>query len=456
MYSKIGENIIRMVKNSICWLLYESTWPRRWIWKRFYELTAWVYPEDSFYIMNSGYALLSEDGLMNKFSPLEHEKVDIYQYQLYYAVTSLVNKSAIRNKKIIDLSCGRGGGTYFTYSLYKPKKIYGIDSAWCNIKACRETFVEEEQKILLRKRKKLRHTIAKKFSLSEAEIKNIQNSNRNRTKSMNVSSSLMMSNNYFEDKKVDPFFQNDVVPADKIAKIKETDDETEESDHDLKFHEAGQECRDNLSRRQADSWEESSAESLLQKIDDLCELEYIVGEAETLHSQFPRNSIDCILSIESSHCYGDLDAFFRSNYLMLKPTSLNNSVLSGFDRTNINSEQTGLFLFADYFDEDQVEEVKSSLKKYFSIEKVENITANVFHAVKIDGLKRKERMINHLNWYFRPIFRRFYHFYQNLHYGRNSKSKSGGLSGRSEIESEKLSNPSECSKVYYAFVLRKN
>jgi hypothetical protein len=54
--------------------------------------------------MNSGYALLSEDGLMDKFIPLEHEEIEIYQYQLYYTVANLVDKSVISEKKIIDLS----------------------------------------------------------------------------------------------------------------------------------------------------------------------------------------------------------------------------------------------------------------------------------------------------------------------------------------------------------------
>ena len=104
MYSKIGEHVIRYVKNRFNWLLYESTRPRRWLWTRFYEFMSWIYPEDSFYIMNSGYALLSEDGLMNKFEPLKHEKKEIYQYQLYYAVTKLYKKNLITDKKVVDLS----------------------------------------------------------------------------------------------------------------------------------------------------------------------------------------------------------------------------------------------------------------------------------------------------------------------------------------------------------------
>lgn len=201
MYTKIGEHLIRLVKRCGKWVLYDSTRPRRWIWTRFYEFLAWLYPDDAFYIMNSGYALLSEDGLMNKFEPLEHEKKEIYQYQLYYAVANMVDKRVFANKKIIDLSCGRGGGTFFLYSLFKPKKIYGVDNAWYNIKTCRETFVEEDQKSLLRKRNKLRRTIAKKLSLNEAQLKNIQQQNRGRTQSMSIAHQMDISRRYFDEHK---------------------------------------------------------------------------------------------------------------------------------------------------------------------------------------------------------------------------------------------------------------
>ena len=110
MYSKIGESFIRLLKRTWKWLLYDSTRPRRWIWTRYYDFLSWIYPEDSFYIMNSGYALLSEDGLINKFNPLDHEKKEIYQYQLYYYVANLYGREVIADKKIVDLCCGRGGG----------------------------------------------------------------------------------------------------------------------------------------------------------------------------------------------------------------------------------------------------------------------------------------------------------------------------------------------------------
>lgn len=152
-----------------------------------------------------------------------------------------------------------------------------------------------------------------------------------------------------------------------------------------------------LSKAEEDLIEESSAESLLQKLDDLCELEYIVGEAETLHTVFPRDSIDCIISIESSNCYGDLNSFFRSNFLMLKNPA---------DEPEKKNE-TGLFLYADYFEQEQIEGVKKLLMKYFNVIKAENITPNVFHSVKIDGQTRKNRICNSVSWYARPLCKKY-------------------------------------------------
>ena len=186
IYSKIGNKAVGYVKRTLKWLLYDSTKPRRWVWTRYYELVSWLYPDDSYYISNSGYALLSEDGQMNKFTPLKHERKEIFQYQLYYTVANMVEKEAISGKKIIDLSCGRGGGAFFLYSMYKPKKIFGIDVSYYNIRSCREVFVNNDLRAIIRKRQTLRKSLAKKLSVREVDLKDMEQFNRNRINSMSV------------------------------------------------------------------------------------------------------------------------------------------------------------------------------------------------------------------------------------------------------------------------------
>jgi hypothetical protein len=91
-------------------------------------------------------------------------------------------------------------------------------------------------------------------------------------------------------------------------------------------------------------------------------------------------------------------------------------------------KKSGYFLYADYFDAEKLDEVKQLLKKYFDIVRSENITANVFHAVKIDGKQRKERIRKQLGCLYKPMFR----FYKDLYEDFKAKQK-----------------------VYYAFVLTK-
>lgn len=198
IYSNIGNKAVGYVKRTLKWALYDSTKPRRWIWARYYELVSWLYPDDSYYISNSGYALLSEDGQMNKFVPLKHERKEIFQYQLYYAVSSMVEKEAITGKKVIDLSCGRGGGTFFLYSMYKPKKIFGIDISYYNIQSCREVFINNDLREIIRKRQTLRKNLAKKLSVREIDLKDMEQFNRHRTNSMSVLTQNDVSDIYID------------------------------------------------------------------------------------------------------------------------------------------------------------------------------------------------------------------------------------------------------------------
>lgn len=186
------------------------------------------------------------------------------------------------------------------------------------------------------------------------------------------------------------------------------DTERHEANKLQKIQESGQEDKEYFSKCDQDMAENSSAESyLLQKLDDLCQLEFIVGESETLHQVFPPNSIDMVVSIESSHCYGDLDAFFKSNYLMLKNPSIAN-IDSSMDlseqdaQTNNDGCETGYFLYADHFDVDELDEVSEKLSKYFNFIKSENITANVLHSLELDRDSRKERIYDSAEWYMKP------------------------------------------------------
>ena len=63
--------------------------------------------------------------------------------------------------------------------------------------------MKEEQKNLLRKRKKLRTTVAKKLSLSEVELKTMQQHSRGRIHSASILMPVSYDGSYFEENQPD-------------------------------------------------------------------------------------------------------------------------------------------------------------------------------------------------------------------------------------------------------------
>jgi hypothetical protein len=184
---------------------------------------------------------------------------------------------------------------------------------------------------------------------------------------------------------------------------------------------------------------------MLEKIDDLCKLEFIVGEAEILHQVYPENSVDCIVSIESSNWFGDLEAFFKSNYIMLRNPSeeevLSQEISEQESRIGADERlnETGLFIYADYFDVECLDQTKQIFSKYFDIVKSENITANVLHWMEIDGEKRKKSILDSA-WYMKIWCRKYRYTRLNPLYW---------------VYKDLYSDFKRKKKVYYSFVLQK-
>ena len=159
-----------------------------------------------------------------------------------------------------------------------------------------------------------------------------------------------------------------------------------------------------------------------------------LGEAETLSKSFAKNSFDCIISVESSNCIVNLEEFFKSCFVLLKNPSDTMYKRSSFDiSSNViqpcSKKEIGIFLFADYFELKELENIKRLLQKYFTILKSENITANVYHAIKIDGARRRQTIISSVNCLLKRLLNRC-----SFDISNDLKSK---------------------KKVYYTFVLQK-
>ena len=100
-------------------------------------------------------------------------------------------------------------------------------------------------------------------------------------------------------------------------------------------------------------------------------LSFTQGDAEKL--PLAKNSVDVIINLESSHCYGSMTRFLSEVYRVLRPD--------------------GYFLFSDHRDHDKLSLLREQLKDSgLSLVKETDITQNVVAALDLDN-ERKEKMI---------------------------------------------------------------
>ncbi len=100
-------------------------------------------------------------------------------------------------------------------------------------------------------------------------------------------------------------------------------------------------------------------------------LSFAPGDAENL--PLADSSVDVIINLESSHCYGSMTKFLSEVYRVLRPD--------------------GHFLFSDHRDHDKVSLLHEQLKDSgLSLVKETDITQNVVAALDLDN-DRKQRMI---------------------------------------------------------------
>ncbi|MCK4689582.1 MAG: class I SAM-dependent methyltransferase [Candidatus Marinimicrobia bacterium] len=103
-------------------------------------------------------------------------------------------------------------------------------------------------------------------------------------------------------------------------------------------------------------------------------LSFVTGDAEFL--PFEDNSFDVVINVESSHCYGSMDAFLKQVKRVLR--------------------QGGYFLYADFRGKHKIEILHKHLNQSgMTLIKETNITPNVIEALNLDN-KRKMVFIQKL------------------------------------------------------------
>jgi ubiquinone/menaquinone biosynthesis C-methylase UbiE len=102
-------------------------------------------------------------------------------------------------------------------------------------------------------------------------------------------------------------------------------------------------------------------------------LSFSQGDAENL--PLGDSSVDVVVNLESSHCYGSMTRFLSEVYRVLSPN--------------------GYFLFSDHRDHDKISLLREQLRNSgLKLIKQDDITLNVVRALELDN-DRKQRLIAH-------------------------------------------------------------
>jgi len=102
-------------------------------------------------------------------------------------------------------------------------------------------------------------------------------------------------------------------------------------------------------------------------------LSFSQGDAENI--PLADESIDAVINVESSHCYGSMPKFLTEVYRVLRPG--------------------GYFLFADHRDQDKLDLLRQQLHDGgFTIAAETDITANVVAALRLDDDRKRDLIRN--------------------------------------------------------------
>jgi ubiquinone/menaquinone biosynthesis C-methylase UbiE len=97
--------------------------------REFYDATAVASPH--FSLMNYGFAPESTGVSAQEDEP------EFYCLQLY---RQLLRDTDLQGVRVLEVSCGRGGGTNFVKETYKPRVVYGLDLSERSIELARRRF----------------------------------------------------------------------------------------------------------------------------------------------------------------------------------------------------------------------------------------------------------------------------------------------------------------------------
>jgi ubiquinone/menaquinone biosynthesis C-methylase UbiE len=101
------------------------------IWRIWYGIVTRRDTNHEVKFMNYGYLGI------NKPELLPHDEIERYPIQLYDYLAGLIN---IKDKKVLEVGCGRGGGSSYLTRYHKPASYHAIDLSDIAIEFCRSEY----------------------------------------------------------------------------------------------------------------------------------------------------------------------------------------------------------------------------------------------------------------------------------------------------------------------------
>lgn len=108
---------------------------RRWIWDLWYEYVARLLSGHRYEFLNFGYVPLEDDEFLADLPPEEMEMRPFIE--LYLRVVAPVE---IEGQRVLEVSCGRGGGAHYIWERLGPRLMVAIDRSDGFVSHCQHRY----------------------------------------------------------------------------------------------------------------------------------------------------------------------------------------------------------------------------------------------------------------------------------------------------------------------------
>lgn len=121
-----------MIVDTFVSLVRSSPRLRKFLWKNLYQLIAGLYPHPEWTFMNYGFVPLSSAEPVPSLSAADEPNRSFIQ--LYHHT---LGADAVKGKDVLEVGCGRGGGSSFISRCMGPRSVCGVDISPQAVRFCR-------------------------------------------------------------------------------------------------------------------------------------------------------------------------------------------------------------------------------------------------------------------------------------------------------------------------------